>query len=187
MGGYRAGAAVTGFPMSPDRRDDFLSRLQPDARLEDVYHITPEYLRALGLRGLALDLDNTIVPYGDNRENLRLTIWVAGLSAAGVRAVLVSNAMPERVRLWSGRLGVPGLALAGKPWPWGFRRAARRMKLAPSEVAVVGDQLFTDVLGGKLAGSFTILVTPISSNSLPHTRLARYAERLLLSRSHGEV
>jgi len=84
------------------------------------------------------------------------------------------------VRHWSGRLGIRGVGVAGKPWPAGFRRACREMNLRPAEVAVVGDQLFTDVLGGNLIGAYTVMVEPITSNALPHTRFARLLETLVL-------
>jgi HAD superfamily phosphatase (TIGR01668 family) len=158
-----------------------LALLWPDVRLERVEHITRPFLEERGLKGLILDLDNTLVPYGLMDEIPQLVAWARGLSEAGVSARLVSNAMPERVRVWSERLNIPGVGVAGKPLPGGFRRAMRSMGLSGRQVAVVGDQLFTDVLGGKLAGAYTILVDPLSANALPHTRFARAAERVALN------
>lgn len=159
-----------------------LELLRPDERLEKISSLTPTYLEARGLRGLILDLDNTLVPYGVMDELPELLQWACALREGNVRARLVSNALPERVRHWSAYLGIEGVGVAGKPWPANFRRACREMNLSPAEVAVVGDQVFTDVLGGNLIGAHTILVAPLSHNALPHTRLARLAERLVLGR-----
>ena len=76
--------------------------------------------------------------------------------------------------------------MAGKPNPASFRRAAQALGLPPHQVGMVGDQLFTDVLGGNLAGLHTILVHPLIDNALPHTRLARLLERRVLAR-HGHA
>ena len=160
--------------------------LLPAERVDRIAQVTPDFLRDRGLDGLVLDIDNTLVPYGVHDDVPGLIEWVEALRAARVPARLVSNAMPERVRYWSARLGIPAVGAlrgsAGKPFPAGFRRAFREMNLAASRVAVVGDQLFTDVLGGNLAGAYTILVTPLSDNALPHTRVARVLERVVLER-----
>jgi hypothetical protein len=77
---------------------------------------------------------------------------------------------------------VEGLALVGKPFSFAFARGLRRLKMSPSETAMVGDQLFTDVLGANLAGILSILVRPLTAGLLPHTRLTRRLEDLILKR-----
>ena len=75
--------------------------------------------------------------------------------------MLSNNRHPERPRRFSQALGVPFLGHAGKPKPGGFRRAMEQMGCTPEQTAIVGDQLFTDILGGRNAGVFTLLVEPI--------------------------
>ena len=70
--------------------------------------------------------------------------------------------------------------MAGKPWPRAFSKAVLAMNLNPNQVAVVGDQIFTDILGGNLMGAYTVWVPPISLNGLPHTRFVRGVERRVL-------
>ncbi|WP_018467797.1 YqeG family HAD IIIA-type phosphatase [Calidithermus timidus] len=154
--------------------------LRPKAQLSSVLEITPQWLKTRGIKGLLLDLDNTLVPYkfkGEPPEEL--VAWVKSLEAAGIRVFLVSNAQHKRLRAWSAKLGVEGIGLAGKPW-FGIRKGLKRLGLSPSQVAMVGDQVFTDVLGGNLAGVYTILVTPISQKELGYTKLIRRLERLIL-------
>lgn len=123
-----------------------------------------------------------MIEYGSYQEAREVQAWAAELMLGGVKLYLLSNALPERVRFWTARLGFSGVGLASKPAPRAFRVAARQMGLAPAQVAMVGDQLFTDVLGGNLAGMYTIMVRPLADNALPHTRLARRVERLVLKR-----
>jgi HAD superfamily phosphatase (TIGR01668 family) len=132
------------------------------------------------LKAVLLDLDNTLVPYrtlGEAPEGL--LEWLQALKEAGVQVILVSNGSRRRVHYWREKLEIPGFGPAGKPW-FGFRKALRRLALTPREVAVVGDQLFTDVLGGNLIGAYTVLVPPLSKKEMGYTRLVRKLERWVL-------
>ena len=80
------------------------------------------------------------------------------------------------------QLGIFAISKAIKPRRGAFRRIARRFSLTPPEIAVVGDQLFTDVLGGNRAGMYTILVTPIHKHEFIGTKLVRLFERIILKR-----
>lgn len=172
-------------PVLDGRSRRLLRLLLPNDRVGSIQEVTPEFLGARGLAGVLLDLDNTIVAHG--RQDLPgwLAGWAARLREAGIGARLVSNALPERVRRLGDACGIQGVGVAGKPAPGAFRRACAELGLPPPRVAVVGDQLFTDVLGGNLAGAHTVLVPPLSEDALPHTRLARLAERLVLRSHHA--
>ena len=161
--------------------------LWPKARVRRVTELTPEWLAARGLFGLVVDLDNTLVPYGvAPPAKGELAEGNRALAEAGIPVFIVSNAKPGRTRAWARSLGLEGWGLAGKPFPWSLRRAVRRMGLAPHEVAVAGDQLFTDVLGANLIGAYSVLVEPIEpKKGLPHTRWVRALERRILERIPG--
>ena len=158
--------------------------LFPTARFDRPWQINPGWLRARGLGGLILDLDNTLIPYGyEGPTPEPLLAWLDELRLAGIDACLVTNARPGRTRRWARKLGLPGIALAGKPLPFGFLWGMKRLGLGRSALAVVGDQLFTDILGGNLLGLTTILVSPLSDQGLPHTRWVRALERRVLKAS----
>lgn len=159
-----------------------MSWLRPDDLVEHVSDITPEFLARRGLRGLLLDLDNTLIPYGSYEEAAEMAQWAHDLRGAGIKMYLLSNATGKRAAFWLPRLGLEGVGMAGKPNPRAFARAAALLGLPPHQVAMVGDQVFTDTLGGNLAGLHTILVRPLADNALPHTRLARRLERVILRR-----
>ena len=156
--------------------------LQPRELLENVELITPTFLEERGLRGLLLDLDNTLIPYGSYQDRAEIIAWAAELRRAEVQLYLLSNATAKRARFWLDKLDFAGVGMAAKPLQRSYTRALAQMNLPPSQVGMVGDQLFTDVLGGNIAGLYTIMVHPIINNSLPHTHLARRLERLVLKR-----
>lgn len=160
--------------------------LRPDDIVEHVGLITPEFLAARGLRGLLVDLDNTLVPYGSFDDREEALTWVEETRGAGIRLLMHSNATNARAAEWMARLGLEGVGMAAKPNPRGFAAAARALDLPPHQVGMVGDQVFTDVLGANLAGMHTVLVHPLADNALLHTRLARRLERRVLAR-HGHV
>lgn len=153
---------------------------RPEARVACVEHLSPAVLRRLGIRGLLLDLDETLLAGAHDEPEPDVRAWAERLRAAGVHLALVSNARRDRVRHVARILQVPGYALAGKPGPWAYRRAVRALGVPPEACAAVGDQLFTDVLGARLAGLRAVLVAPRSDGGLPHTRALRRVEALLL-------
>ncbi|WP_026332494.1 YqeG family HAD IIIA-type phosphatase [Deinococcus apachensis] len=159
-----------------------MSLLRPDDVIGHVHDITPEFLAGRSLRGLLLDLDNTLIPYGSYEERADVMRWAAELRRVGIRLYLLSNARGRRARFWVDKLGFEGVGMAGKPNPRAFHRALGVLGLPARQVGMVGDQVFTDVLGGNLAGMHTILVRPLMGNALPHTRVARKLERAVLKR-----
>jgi uncharacterized protein len=147
------------------------------ARLHDVPH---EELESAGIRGLIVDLDNTLLGFRETELAAEHLAWVAEAHHRGMRIVMLSNNFSQRVTSIADQLGVRCIPNALKPLPFGFMRALRYLDLPRRQVAVVGDQLFTDVLGGKLCGLYTILTEPIETKDFPITKFFRYFERLML-------
>lgn len=155
--------------------------LSPDYYLSSVHGIDLEELRSLGVDTLLVDLDNTLLPRDTNEVPQDLRAWAARLDQHGFKVCLVSNNWHERVNIVAGQLGFELVAKAVKPLPFAFLRALRKIGSCRANSAVVGDQLFTDVLGGKLLGMRTVMVAPLSESDLPHTLLLRRLERVLLA------
>lgn len=156
--------------------------LRPRELLESVSLITPSFLHKRGLRGLLLDLDNTLIPYGSYEDRAEVLTWAAALRREDIQLYLLSNATEKRARFWLDKLGFEGVGMAGKPFQRGYKVALAQMQLSPPQVGMVGDQLFTDVLGGNIAGLYTIMVHPLVNNALPHTQVARRLERVVMRR-----
>jgi hypothetical protein len=152
--------------------------LQPDLVLgEPVVGITPELIASYGLRGLVLDVDETLVPIREAHTTPEVEAWFAQLRAQ-VPIWLVSNNLNEpRIRRIGESLQVPYITGAGKPSRRKLRQATEAMQIPVNEIAMVGDRLFTDVLAGNRLGMFTILVEPmVYPMSKPGKYLIRSAE-----------
>jgi HAD superfamily phosphatase (TIGR01668 family) len=158
-----------------------LSWVVPNLRLASVLDLTIDLLAQQRLRGLLLDVDCTLKDHGANEFRPEIGHWIEGLRRADVRLCLLSNGRPQRIGRLAQLLDIPYVAQAMKPWPAGCRAGVNLCGLSSHEVAVVGDQLFADVLAGRLAGLFTILVTPTSPIEPWFTRLKRPLERPVLA------
>lgn len=154
-------------------------RLRPDLRVDRVEQLSRGSLASLGIDGLLLDLDETLLPASADRPSPDVVSWAQRVQADGLRLAIVSNGRPERVRRVAHDLGIPGRALTGKPWPGAFRAGLRDVGLPAERCAMAGDQVFTDLIGARFAGLRACLVTPLSDGGLPHTRLLRRIERRL--------
>ena len=140
-----------------------------------IYDIDPAALARRGIKLLLADLDNTLVPYGVPEPTQAVRDWTAELARAGITLfVLSNNRHPGRPERFSKALGVPFIGHAGKPKPGSFYKAMERMGCTPEQTAIVGDQIFTDILGGSRAGVTTLLVEPIRLAGNPG-RYLRYA------------
>ncbi|HLA86202.1 MAG TPA: YqeG family HAD IIIA-type phosphatase [Thermoguttaceae bacterium] len=153
--------------------------LTPDLRVHRVEEIDPVLLGRLRIESLLLDIDCTLKPYRDPHVPIGILDWIGTLRRAGVGLCLVSNGRDARVEPVARRLGLPFVATAMKPFPYGCRTAMARLGFDRQRTAMVGDQVFADVMAGRLAGVFTILVDPICPEQEPwYTRLKRPLERL---------
>jgi HAD superfamily phosphatase (TIGR01668 family) len=162
------------------------SILRPNMMVDAVWDIDPGELRARGIEGIILDLDNTIVDWNRNEVREEVRQWVQRTKAAGLRLCIVSNARSRsRVAGIADEIGCAWLAPAGKPSRRGLRRAMEIMGTDRQATALAGDQIFTDVAGGNRAGLFTILVRPLSGRDFAGTRIMRVLERFVLRRLRG--
>lgn len=154
----------------------------PNYHFSRVSEITPAFLQSIGIRGLLLDVDNTLSLHGAPDPETYAVRWLQEMNAAGIPAVIVSNNRESRVAPFADKLELPYVCRGAKPLPGGFRRAQRKLSMQRGELAVIGDQLFTDIAGGNLAGMTTLLVDPIQPESGCFFRLKRALERPLLAR-----
>ena len=157
-----------------------LKFLTPHLQLDSVLDIQPDMLRALGVEGLLLDLDSTLMDYHGDGFRSQIVAWVEQMLREQVRLCILSNGRAKRVRPLAERLGVQCVAWAGKPLTVGLQAGMRKLGLDRTRVAMVGDQLFTDVLAGRRAGVFTILVRPTTTREAWITHIRRSLERLVL-------
>lgn len=154
-----------------------LRLLTPDVVCGSLYTLDLDSLAQRGIRGLMVDLDNTLVAYKNRDVTDEAVAWVQDAQAHGFRICITSNARTARVRHFAEALAIPGIPNAAKPVSRPFRKAMRILQTAPEQSAIIGDQLFTDVLGGNRVGVHTVLVNPLSTVELGATKVMRRLER----------
>jgi hypothetical protein len=164
-----------------------LKKLFPDSRFESIYDIDLGALKSHGISALILDLDNTIVARNSFIATAELKQWLELVREQGFKACIVSNNWKQRVSKIAGQVNLPLVARAAKPWPMAFTRAMQVLGTGKEETAVIGDQIFTDILGGNLAGLRTILVVPLSNSEAVHTKVLRHMERWVIARWNRHI
>ncbi|MCR4426314.1 MAG: YqeG family HAD IIIA-type phosphatase [Firmicutes bacterium] len=152
--------------------------LSPDMRADRVWDIDLPALTDRGKTALIIDIDNTIVEWGGWVIPKEARDWIDRARALGFSMCLLTNNRRPRASHFGRELGLPVVWGWAKPWAWGFRRALHTIGAHPESVVVVGDQVFTDVLGARCAGLEVILVSPFTRKEFFLTRLLRRLERL---------
>lgn len=132
-----------------------------DYSFRKTVNITPEFLRSKGIKGLILDVDNTLALHDDGTPAPGIPEWIAEMKNAGIRLMIVSNNSAERVRPFAELLGLEFVSKGAKPLKKGYIAAMEKMGLKPTETAAVGDQLFTDIWGANFSGVISIFVEPM--------------------------
>ena len=151
--------------------------IRPDFQYETLQDIPLDILQKNGIKGLLLDLDNTIAPWNDNTLTREVIDWFEKLKDSAILAcIITNNRRPERVAAVADVLEILYIYNAAKPSRKAFERGIETLGMKSQEVAVVGDQLFTDVFGGNRAGLKTILVSPIHEIEFVGTKVLRFME-----------
>lgn len=153
---------------------------RPSLQVSSLDRIPVDWLVGQGIKGLIIDLDNTMTPWNDVEVGPQVTAWFKKLKEAGIKACVVSNnKRKQRVAIVADRLGIPFVFRATKPRRKAFRAGLAILGTGKSDTAVIGDQLFTDILGGNRLGLYTILVIPISEREFLGTRFMRRMEKAM--------
>lgn len=150
--------------------------LYPNIILNNVREITVELLKENKINALILDVDNTLINYDKEFEEGTIE-WVNDLKASGIKMYILSNSnKKDKVKMVSDKLKIAYTHFAKKPLKSGFLKVQKILEEKPENIAVVGDQIFTDVIGGNRCKMFTILVEPINEKDIFVTRLKRPIE-----------
>ena len=153
----------------------------PDACFSRVSRIDVERdLKERGLTTVLLDIDNTLRSRADGQVPPDARAWLARCKQAGIGVCLLSNNWHANVFDLAAELELPIVAKALKPLPPGYLVALRDMHARARNTVVVGDQLFTDIMGAKVLGLRTYLVAPLGEVDLPYMAVLRNVERALV-------
>lgn len=138
----------------------------PDLILPALTDLTPELLHKRGICWLFLDFDNTIVPYTTDQPTEQMDAWLRQMLCSDIRLCVVSNSRKPRVPAFCEQYQIDYVLRAAKPFQRGIRKALTRYDAAPQQAALVGDQIYTDVLGANCAGLTSVLVSAIHNHTV---------------------
>ena len=139
--------------------------LLPAFITEKLTDLTPEFLKEQGIDLLMLDFDNTIVPYTTSEATEEMDAWIKNILVSGLSVCVVSNSRKDRVKIFCGHYGMDCITHAKKPFSKGIRQCLGKYQIPASKAALVGDQIFTDTLGGNGCGVRPILVKAIHNHN----------------------
>lgn len=159
-----------------------LKKLCPKLQANSILELDLDELIDSGIKGVIFDLDNTLVEWKKDTLSQEVIDLISRFKDKGFKLCILSNALEHRVEAVAQVLNIPYVSRAIKPRKSPFRKALEIMGTSPEETAVVGDQLFTDILGGNRMELYTIWTPPLSSTELLSTRAVRQIERLVIKR-----
>ena len=156
--------------------------LYPDIYLKNVKEITIDLLEKNDIKGILLDVDNTLIDF-EHKILEGTKEWVDSLKNNGIKFLILSNTNKiEKVKMVASKLDLEYINFAKKPAKSGFKKACKLLDLEPKNIAAVGDQIMTDVLGGNRMGMFTILTKPLGKKDIFITKVKRPLENLIIKR-----
>ncbi len=149
----------------------------PDIYQKSIYTIDYSKLFNRGIKCLLFDLDNTIVPPHSSEPPIKAKELFTSLKQKGFKVIIFTNSPMIRLKVFKNFYGVDGVSSACKPFTRKLKKLLKDYGYAVNEVAIVGDQLMTDIRVGNKVGITTILVNPISHSDFILTKIHRFGER----------
>ena len=156
-------------------------KLLPDIYQKSIYSIDYSALKDAGIKIVLFDLENTLTSYESDEPNINLKELIHEIKNIGITPVIISNARKKRIEPFKDGLTLNAAYFSLKPLKFKYKKIMKLYKAKPSEVAAIGDQLFTDILGANRLGITSILVNPISSSDFFLTKINRFFENIIIS------
>ena len=160
---------------------------KPQLWINSVLDLDEDFIKEHDIKALVLDLDNTLSMHGNPAAESGVPEWLVYMKSIGIPMRIVSNNTKKRVAPLAAKLGLDFISSGGKPLTYGINRALKKLGSDKSRTAVVGDQIFTDVMGGNFAGLKTILVEPFHIEKGILFKLKRAAESLVFKRDFSKL
>ncbi len=153
---------------------------KPNVKLDKITDITISILEKYNINSLILDVDNTLSTHHGQVLTDGLEEWLKLMRQNGIKMTVLSNSKAKRLEPFAKKIGLDYISLGLKPLPFGYWRALKRLGTKRKVTAIVGDQIFTDILGGNLVGLKTVLLTPIKPETSLRFRTKRKIESYLI-------
>ncbi len=154
-----------------------MSLFVPSMYVNGVMDINIDLLRDMNIKGIILDVDDTIAEHGSQVPFRGVTDWILKLKNYGIKIIILSNNLKKRVKPFAEKVGIPFVSVGLKPAPFGIIKALRKISLNKEEVVMVGDQIFTDILGANIYGLKSILIEPIGEPKSINLKMKRKFEK----------
>lgn len=154
--------------------------LRPNIKLDKITDISVDILKKYNITALILDVDNTLSTHHGQVLTDGLEEWLKNMRENNIKLTVLSNSTKKRLDPFAKKIGLDYISLGLKPLPFGYLRALKALGTKRKNTAIVGDQIFTDTLGGNLVGLNTVLLTPIKPETSLRFRFKRRIEKFLI-------
>ena len=155
-------------------------KIYPRLYCKNILEVTPQILKENNIKALILDVDNTLLDF-DLKIIDGLEDWGKTMKENEIKCIILSNSNKEtKVKMVADLLGIEYIKFAMKPLKRGFKMAQKRLEIPNENIAAIGDQIFTDVIGANRMKMFSILVKPLAEKDLWMTRVKRPIEELVI-------
>ena len=161
--------------------------LTPDYYYDSVFSIPFKELWKNNVRGLIFDLDNTLTPFHEKLPPPKIVALMRHLEQMGFKICLLTNNTTNRLNGFNAEMKLNGIANGLKPFTRGIKQAMNVMGTSKSQTVIIGDQLLSDIWGGRNAKITTILVKPISDKDFWFVRAKRLIERIILRKYFAKI
>lgn len=155
---------------------------RPKIKLNKVTDISLDILSKYNIEALILDVDNTLSTHHGQVLTDGLEDWLKLMKENGIKLTVLSNSNSKRLEPFAKKIGLDYISLGLKPLPFGYIRALKRLNSNKKNTAIVGDQIFTDIVGGNVVGVNTILLTPIKPETSLRFRMKRKVEAFVIKK-----
>jgi len=152
---------------------------KPNFYLKNIFSVDVDFLKKNNIKALLLDADNTLCIFHTDTPVDGVLEWIDEVKSAGIELHILSNAKPHRLTTFANNVNLPYFYMSMKPLPFKISKAVKKLGFKKYEVALVGDQLFTDILGGNLAGVKTIWLDYIQMEDGWTFKFKRRIEKIL--------
>ncbi len=144
---------------------------------EKVTDINVLLLNKIKVKGIILDIDDTLVPHRHPVPEKEILKWINELKENEIKIILVSNNFKNRVSAFAKKINVPYVCMGLKPLTWGIKKAIKILSLPKENVLIIGDQIFTDILGSNFIKVRSVLIDPVSSSKTFLLKFKRFFEK----------
>lgn len=156
---------------------------RPDYCFRRILDIRPEWLAERGIKGLLLDIDNTITRWEHQQVPPEEMAWLSGIIGAGISCRLLSNGLRRKKAAVAEQTGLEHVSgVFVKPFIQAFRQGLEDLGMDPSKVMMIGDSVITDIYAANYVGIWTALVDPLSPVDFFGSKVYRLLERMLCLR-----